>query len=78
MDDFVEMTEFVRFNSDGTSDHIVVIEDKLFEVLHRDPTPYVLLRDWPPVPVADCQCWVPSGDECDWLVEVTRKVPDNA
>jgi len=69
MDDFVEMTEFVRFNSDGTSDHIVVIEDKLFEVLHRDPTPYVLLRDWPPVR---------AGDECDWLVEVTRKVPDNA
>ena len=66
MIDYVEMTEFVRFNSDGSSDHIRVMDGELFDSQHHDPAPYLLLGYWPPIP---------AGDECDWIVEV-KKLPE--
>ncbi|MGI9293446.1 MAG: hypothetical protein ACR2PS_05635 [Pseudomonadales bacterium] len=65
MDQHVEMTEWVRFNDNGSSDHIKVIDGELFDSFHMDPSPYLNLRDWPPVP---------AGEVCDWLIE-TKKLP---
>lgn len=63
MDDFVEMTEFVRFNDDGSSSHIKVIAGELFDSFNMNPSPYVVVCDRPPVP---------AGETTDWLVEVNR------
>lgn len=42
-DDIVTVTEHVRFNSDGSSDHIKVVGDKLLSVEHFDKSPFILI-----------------------------------
>jgi len=61
LSNFVEMTEFVRFNPDGSSFHIRVIDGELFDSFDMNPSPYFVLKDWPPKPL---------GDVCDWIVNV--------
>lgn len=58
-----ELTEWVRFNKDGSSDHMQAIDGDLIKSFHMDPSPYVIVDPWPPVP---------AGKTCDWLVEVNR------
>ena len=53
MSEFVEMTEWVRFNPDGSSSHIKVIDGVLFDSFEMNPSPYVVVRGCPP----------------DWIVE---------
>lgn len=43
MSNTVIITEYVRFNADGSSDHIKVIGDELFSVEHFPETPYVIV-----------------------------------
>lgn len=61
MSEKIEMVEFVRFNPDGSSSHITVVNGKLFDTFDTDPSPYVVVDPWPPTP---------AGDTCDWIVEV--------
>ena len=65
--DFVEMTEWVRFNDDGSSDHLRVIDGELVGTEHWDRSPYMQVRDKNGNP-----SWPPFRPDCDWLVEVKR------
>jgi len=63
MTETVEITEFVRFNPDGSSSHIKVLDGELFDTYEINPSPYLIVDPWPPVP---------AGDKCDWIVEINR------
>ena len=67
MTDLVEMTEWVRFNADGSSDHITVMDGELFGVQHWAKTPYLQTRDEQGYPI-----WPPRPPDCEWLVEVKQ------
>ena len=43
MSERVTITEHVRFNDDGSSDHIKVIEDEVFSFEHFDVAPFFRL-----------------------------------
>ena len=43
MTTFVDVTEWIRFNDDGSSDHLRVIGSELVESVHYERSPYVRL-----------------------------------
>jgi len=40
MSEWVTITEHIRFNTDGSSDHIKVVEDEVLSFEHFDKSPF--------------------------------------
>ena len=41
MSEYVEVTEWIRFNDDGSADHLKVVGDQLVDSRHWKVSPYV-------------------------------------